>query len=235
MKALQLFVFDMAGTTVNEANLVYKTLCHAFIIAGFTELELEDVLEYGAGKEKLQATRDILATVFPQAPDQSGTAERVHARFRELLAEAYATSPVTAFPGSEDFLAKLRAAGIKVALNTGYDRPTAELLLSKMGWSAGVEYDVLVTATDVNRGRPHPDMILLAMEQTGINDPALVAKVGDSAIDILEGKNAGCGFTAGVTTGAQTAKQLWRAEPDAVVDELVALLTASHLMADLQK
>ena len=113
--------------------------------------------------------------------------------------------------------------------NTGYDRPTAELLLSKMGWSAGVEYDVLVTATDVNRGRPHPDMILLAMEQTGINDPALVAKVGDSAIDILEGKNAGCGFTAGVTTGAQTAKQLWRAEPDAVVDELEALLTASHL------
>ncbi|MFT6000339.1 MAG: phosphonatase-like hydrolase [Neolewinella sp.] len=234
MKAIQLFVFDMAGTTVNEDNLVYKTLCRAFLLAGFTHLKLEDVLEYGAGKEKLQATRDILASVFPEAPDQNGTAERVHARFRELLTEAYATNPVTAFPGSEDFLAKLRAAGIKVALNTGYDRPTAELLLGKMGWSTGKEYDVLVTATDVDRGRPHPDMILLAMEQTGIKDPALVAKVGDSAIDILEGKNAGCGFTAGVTTGAQTAKQLCRAEPDAVVNELKALLKTSCFMADFQ-
>lgn len=177
MKALQLFVFDMAGTTVNEENLVYQTLYGAFLFAGFTDLELEDVLEHGAGKEKRQATRDILAAVFPEAPDQSGTAERIHAHFRKLLVEAYVTSPVTAFPGSEDFLAKLRATGIKIPLNTGYDCPTAQLLLGKMGWSAGVEYDVLVTATDVDRGRPYPDMIHLAMEQTGIKDPALVVEL----------------------------------------------------------
>lgn len=223
MKSIKLFVFDMAGTTVNENNLVYKTLYRAFIAAGFSDLDLEQVLEYGAGKEKLQATRDVLATVFPDAPDQNGTAERIHKHFRSLLERAYATAPITAYPGSEEFLAKLRNGGIKVALNTGYDRTTAELLLKKMGWSAGREYDVLVTASDVSRGRPDPDMILLAMKQTGIDDPLLVAKVGDSAIDILEGKNAGCGFTAGVTTGAQTSKQLWRAEPDLVVDGLSEL------------
>jgi phosphonatase-like hydrolase len=232
MKTIQLFVFDMAGTTVNEDNLVYKTLCRAFVLAGFTYLELDEVLEHGAGKEKLQATRDVLSAIFPEAPDQNGTAERIHAHFRELLTKVYATSVVTTFLGVEDFLAKLRAAGIKVALNTGYDRPTAELLLGKMGWSAGKEYDVLITASDVDRGRPHPDMILLAMEQTGIKDPALVAKIGDSAIDILEGKNAGCGFTAGVTTGAQTAEQLWRAAPDAVVDELGALTEAIHIFVE---
>jgi phosphonatase-like hydrolase len=224
MTSIKLFVFDMAGTTVNENNLVYKTLCHAFVIAGFTDLKLKNVLEHGAGKEKLQATRDILATVFPQSPDQHGTAERIHARFRELLAEAYATFPVTAYPGSEHLLEVLRANGIRIALNTGYDRTTAELLLRKMGWSAAKEYDVLVTASDVIRGRPHPDMILLAMEKTGITDATQVAKVGDSAIDILEGKNAGCGFTAGITTGAQTEKQLWQAAPDAVINDLRELL-----------
>jgi phosphonatase-like hydrolase len=223
MNAIKLFVFDMAGTTVNEDNLVYKTLYRAFIISGFNDLELGQVLEYGAGKEKLQATRDVLATVFPDAPDQKGTAERIHKHFRSLLEKAYATAPVTTYPGSEAFLASLRAQGIKIALNTGYDRPTAKMLLGKLGWTAGKEYDVLITASDVSRGRPHPDMILLAMEHTGIADPAEVAKVGDSAIDILEGKNAGCGFTAGVTTGAQTANQLWVAEPDAVVDGLSAL------------
>ncbi len=223
MTSIKLLVFDMAGTTVNEKNIVYKTLYRAFVAAGFANLDLNQVLEHGAGKEKLQATRDVLATIFPTTSDQEETAQQIHQRFRSLLEQAYATNPVAPYPGSEDFLAKLRAQGIKIALNTGYDRATAELLLGKMGWSVGKEYDVLVTASDVQRGRPNPDMILLAMVQTGVNDPSLVGKVGDSAIDILEGKNAGCGFTAGVTTGAQTAKQLWRAEPDVVVDSLSAL------------
>lgn len=223
MTSIKLLVFDMAGTTVNEKNIVYKTLYRAFVAAGFADLDLDQVLEHGAGKEKLQATRDVLATIFPTAPDQEETAQQIHQHFRTLLEQAYASAPVTSYPGSEDFLAKLRAQGIKIALNTGYDRKTAELLLEKMGWSTGKEYDVLVTASDVQRGRPNPDMILLAMAQTGVDDPSLVGKVGDSAIDILEGKNAGCGFTAGVTTGAQTSKQLWRAEPDVVVDSLGAL------------
>ena len=89
-----------------------------------------------------------------------------------------------------------------------------------MGWVVGKEYDVLVTASDVECGRPNPDMILLAMQLSGITDAGCVAKVGDSAIDILEGKNAGCGFTAGVTSGAQTREQLETAEPDLVVDAL---------------
>lgn len=220
MTNIKLLVLDMAGTTVNEDNLVYKTLHRAFVAAGFADLDLEQVLEHGAGKEKLQATRDVLATVFPEAPNQEKTAEQIHRHFRTLLAKAYATAPVTSYPGSEDLLAQLRAQGIKIALNTGYDRQTAELLLEKMDWSIGKEYDVLVTASDVKRSRPNPDMILLAMKQTGVADPLLVGKVGDSAIDILEGKNAGCGFTAGVTTGAQTSKQLWLAEPDVVVDSL---------------
>ncbi|MBC6994346.1 phosphonatase-like hydrolase [Neolewinella lacunae] len=229
MTNIQLFVFDMAGTTVNEDNLVYKTLHRAFTNGGFPQLSLADVLEHGAGKEKLQATRDILAAMYPGTPESDATAEDLHARFREMLAEAYAQAVVTAYRGSEAFLAKLRLNGIGVALNTGYDRATAELLLRKMGWAVGQEYDHLVTASDVEEGRPHPAMILRAMELAGVTDPRIVAKVGDSAIDIAEGKNAGCGFTAGVTTGAQTAEQLWRAAPDAVVDGLPALLEVPML------
>ena len=46
---IKLVVFDMAGTTVNENNLVYHTLLLTIIQHGF-EFTLEDVLEYGAGK-----------------------------------------------------------------------------------------------------------------------------------------------------------------------------------------
>jgi phosphoglycolate phosphatase-like HAD superfamily hydrolase len=51
-----------------------------------------------------------------------------------------------------------------------------------------------------------------------------VLKAGDSAIDIEEGKRAGCGITVGVTTGAQTREQLEDAKPTLVLDSLPDIL-----------
>lgn len=119
---------------------------------------------------------------------------------------------------------ELRARDIKVALNTGYSRQVATGLLEKMNWLPGVEFDALITADDVTNGRPAPDMIELAMEKTGIHDSSKVLKAGDSAIDIEEGKNAHCGFTVGVTTGAQTREQLAAASPTLVLDHLADIL-----------
>ncbi|MBC7424794.1 MAG: HAD family hydrolase, partial [Ferruginibacter sp.] len=56
---IKMVVFDMAGTTVNEDNVVYKTLRKAINEAGFN-FTLGQVLEQGAGKEKLQAIKSIL-------------------------------------------------------------------------------------------------------------------------------------------------------------------------------
>lgn len=53
MKKIQLAVFDMAGTTVNEDNVVYKTVRDAFAKHG-VEVSLETVLRFGAGKENLR-------------------------------------------------------------------------------------------------------------------------------------------------------------------------------------
>jgi len=50
---IKMVVFDMAGTTVNEDNMVYKTLRTAINEAGF-DFTLDQVLEQGAGNEKLQ-------------------------------------------------------------------------------------------------------------------------------------------------------------------------------------
>jgi beta-phosphoglucomutase-like phosphatase (HAD superfamily) len=59
MHNIELLVFDMAGTVVNEDNVVYKTLQKAINKYGY-ELDLNFVLEHGAGKEKHQAIKDIL-------------------------------------------------------------------------------------------------------------------------------------------------------------------------------
>ena len=56
---VKMVVFDMAGTTVDEGNVVYRTL-HQAIEKVAPTISFEDVLKSGAGKEKLQAIRDTL-------------------------------------------------------------------------------------------------------------------------------------------------------------------------------
>ncbi len=220
MHTIKLAVFDMAGTVVNEDNVVYKTLMEAINNNGF-EVSLDFVLEHGAGKEKHQAIKDIIKADSGSADAQ--LAKTIFEEFKKLLDKAYQDLDVTSYMGVEELLYFLRNNNIKVALNTGYDRKTAELLLQKMEWAKGMEYDELVTADDVVLGRPNPDMIDEAMRRLGIEDPKFVLKAGDSIIDILEGKNAKCGITVGVTTGAHTYEQLAGAEPTFVLDSLTSL------------
>jgi phosphonatase-like hydrolase len=118
----------------------------------------------------------------------------------------------------------IKQAGIKVVLNTGYNRATAENLLGKLGWAEGQQIDLLVTASDVLHNRPMPDMILYAKDKLSISDTNHMVKIGDSCIDIEEGKNAGCLLNIGITTGAQTEIQLMEAKPDYIVHSLTEML-----------
>lgn len=218
---IKLVVFDMAGTTVDEDNVVYKTVRAAINSAGYRFTQ-DQVQAKGAGKEKSQAIRDVLAIDGNKHSDEE--VEAIFKDFKQRLVSAYNTLDVKEQPGASSVFAKLRERGVKVVLNTGYDRTTAEGLIAKIGWSIGTDIDGLVTASDVTNGRPAPDMIHLAMKQTGINEASAVAKIGDSQIDIEEGKNAGCGSTFGITTGAQPESLLNDSNPTAVLGNLAELL-----------
>lgn len=219
MQKIELAVFDMAGTVVNENNVVYKTLQKAINNKGY-DLSLDFVLKHGAGKEKHQAIMDILSEIDSEGRESS---EPIFEDFKLLLDDAYEKLEVTSFEGIPEMLSKLKTNGIKIALNTGYSKAVAELLLHKMKWAKGVQYDVLVTADDVKNGRPKPDMIVKAMQVLGIHDANKVLKTGDSIIDIEEGKNAQCGLTIGVTTGAHTKEQLATANPTYILNSLAEL------------
>lgn len=218
---IQLCVFDMAGTTVDEQNVVYKTVQSVIQAQGYA-VTLDAVLEHGAGKEKHQAILDILRHCT-DCPDVEKTADAAFAAFKPALAAAYQTLDVQPIAGVPELFGALHAQNIKVVLNTGYDRATATTLLNRLDWQVGRQIDGLITADDVRNGRPAPDMIQAAMRIAQVDNPAAVLKAGDSVIDIEEGKNAGCGVTAGVLTGAQIAKQLQAANPTVVLDSLAEL------------
>lgn len=214
-------VFDMAGTTVNEDNLVYKTLRNAINNAGF-EFSLDEVLAQGAGKEKRQAIRSVLST-YGGITDEA-LSSKIYEEFIISLTNAYAKEEILPQPNALEVFSALKERNILAVLNTGYDRATATSILEKLGWKEEVDFDALVTASDVSGNRPDPDMIDFARKRFGITDPGSVVKVGDSTIDIEEGQNAGCGLSIGITTGAHTAAQLQTAKPDQIINNLIELL-----------
>jgi len=219
---IKMVVFDMAGTTVNEDNIVYKTLRNAINSVGGFDLSLEEVLEHGAGKEKLEAIKTILKNSLDLENDQLAT--EIFQLFLVQLKSAYEVETIYPCTNAAALFIKLKDMGILRVLNTGYDRLTAESLLKKLNWEVGKDIDLLITASDVEHNRPEPDMIQLAMAKMGITDASTVAKIGDSTIDIQEGQNAGCGLSIGITTGAHTAVQLATANPDQVISDLLDIL-----------
>ncbi len=218
---IRMIVFDMAGTTVDENNAVYKSIKKAMEEFGF-DFTLGQVLAEGAGKEKLQAIKSILE-IYDGNHDEH-LAQSIFKRFQVVLDEAYRNIEVNGQPHVLDLFLELKSKGIYIVLNTGYNSVTANNLLDKLGWKKGVEYDGLITSGDTKNNRPDPDMILLAMKQFGISTGSEVIKVGDSIIDIEEGQNAGCRFSIGITTGAHTRQQLETAHPDFIIDDLLEVL-----------
>ncbi len=218
---IKMVVFDMAGTTVDEDNIVYKTL-HKCINATGYNVNLQQVLDIGAGNEKKVAIKKIIASVNDNCSDE--TIETIYTNFNETLQQAYSTANIFPQKGALELFNALKEKDIKIILNTGYNKTTALQLLDKINWQIGIHIDGLITASDVANSRPCADMILLAMQQSGITNPSEVAKIGDSIIDIEEGQNAGCGLSVGITTGAHTYEQLLSANPDAVINELNDLL-----------
>lgn len=62
-------------------------------------------------------------------------------------------------------------------------------------------------------------MIFDIMAKFSVKDPKNVVKVGDTEVDILEGKNAGA-WTVGVLSGTQPRKRLAALQPDFLVESI---------------
>lgn len=215
-------VFDMAGTTVDEKSTVYRTIHEVLRIKG-VEVRFETVLAHGAGKEKRQAFSDVMTATGLQASD--AFISECYADFQHTLEATYKEAPIAAMPGVLDLFQYLRDKGIAVVLNTGYPEHIARLLIDRLDWREGGTFDLLVTASKVSKARPHPDMILYAIDRLGLDGGHELAKVGDTVVDVLEGLNAGCSLVVGITTGADSRDRLFDAGANAVIDSLTELYT----------
>ena len=153
------------------------------------------------GASKREAIANLLRAL---APGRLAEADRIYDTFRAKLDDA--AREFKPAPGIESAIETLRARGLQVALNTGFDRDLTETIIRALHWSTLA--DVVVTGDDVERGRPAPDLIRRAMALTGVDDPGRVANVGDTSLDLQAGDNADVGVNVGVWSGAHSKARL---------------------------
>ena len=223
MANIQLVVFDMAGTTVSDRGNVAASFIDACKKYGYSvhEADVNQVM----GFRKKEAIKMLLKKFYPELENNfDETVERIHDSFISNMVSFYETdTDLRPLPHAEEVFAILQQRKIKVALNTGFTKSITTTIMRRIGWNKTDLIDHIISSDEVTEGRPHPYMIKTIMEVLAIDDVKRVAKVGDTQVDVQEGRNAGCGLVVSVTTGAYTREQLEQYHPDFIIDSLKEL------------
>ncbi|NMO49721.1 phosphonatase-like hydrolase [Actinoplanes sp. TBRC 11911] len=215
---IELAVFDVAGTTVNEGGTVYRVLAETVRAAGGDPSPQQ--IEQWMGASKREAIQALLTAAGADASDP--VVDAAFADFRARLAAAYRAEPPVAFDGVPQAIERLRSSGVKVALTTGFDRETTASLLGSLGWDSTV-VDAVVCIDDVMAGRPAPFMVFHAMEATGVRDVRRVLVAGDTVRDVESGRNAGAAVVVAVRTGHVPDTTLGAAGPTHLLDGVAGI------------
>ena len=197
-------LFDMDGTLVDSTPAVTRSW-------------LRWAREEGVDPALLVARHGVPAAGIVEAVmPERGPAARAAALERIEAIEVADTDGVVVLPGVLAALAAL-AGGARSAVVTSSTRPLA---LARIAAAGLVAPDVVVTASDVTRGKPDPQPFLLAAQRLGA-DPARCLVVEDAPAGLVSGRAAGCTTLALATT--HTREELAACRPDAVVDDLGAV------------
>jgi phosphonatase-like hydrolase len=199
----ELVVSDFAGTTMKEEG----TVLVAYRLA-LTEFDIpftEEDLAARRGASKRAVFQELAARVKTPA-QANAVADKALAIFEDALKREYETGPVKEVEGAGAAVAALRAAGVKVALTSGFERGVVDLLVRRLGWAE--LFDRVYASDDAPAGRPAPYLIYRAMIDLRVHDVGRVCVVGDTPLDLQAASNARAGWIVGVLSGAHSLETL---------------------------
>jgi phosphoglycolate phosphatase len=212
---IELVVADMAGTTVTDGGLVEAAFLDAMAAVGIAAEdprmdERLDVVRRTMGQSKIVVFRRLL-------DGDEAAAQAALGAFEASVRRRIDAGQVAPLPGVEDAFTALRSTGCRICLTTGFSADTQRAIIEHLGWADRVD---LVRCPDERyRGRPHPDLVLGAVLELGLDDVRRVAVVGDTDNDLRSGWGAGAGLVIGVLTGAHDRPTLEAAPHTHVVDD----------------
>lgn len=152
------YIFDLDGTLVDTMPLHYAAWRDTMREFGL-DRDLDEHLFYSLGGVPAVKVADIFNQHYGTNFEPLALREVKEARFGKLLPAAPLIESVVAF-------ARQVAATHPVSVASGGPRDVVTDTLETRGLSA--LFPVVVTADDVERGKPAPDTFLLAAEKMGV-------------------------------------------------------------------
>jgi HAD superfamily hydrolase (TIGR01509 family) len=176
------FIFDCDGTLADSMPLHQKAWSLAFGAHGATFEFGWELFMRRAGMT-LERTVEELNLEFGLAMDPLRVAADQRRFYAELMHQVEPIVPVVAF-------ARARAGRHPLSVASGGERSIVERTLKNIG----VEelFPVVVVSADVPRGKPAPDLFLLAAERMGVK-PADCLVFEDGQLGIDAAHSAGMG------------------------------------------
>ena len=200
-------IFDMDGVLVDTFEAHYESWVVVAREEGAEMTRQQFAETFG------RTSREIIAMLWPEKADDPAAVrdfdDRKEEAFRAIIGKEF-----PAMPGAKELLHSLAAAGIPMAIGSSGPPLNVELVVDKL--EARQVFGALITAKDVTRGKPDPQVFLLAAERLGVS-PKNCIVVEDAQAGVAAARAAGM-HCVGIASTGRTREEL--AEADLVIDSL---------------
>lgn len=179
-KSFDLIIFDCDGVLVDSERVANEVFARVLDEVCGLQFSLDDMFDTFVGHSRAQCLQKVEAMIGEPAPPE------LDLRYQRDINDALQQT-VQAIDGIETVLETL-ALPYCVASSGSHDK--MKMTLGKTGLMRFVEGNVFSTS-DVERGKPHPDIYLHAARSMGFADPSRCAVVEDSPIGVTGAVDAG--------------------------------------------
>lgn len=196
-------MLDWAGTTVDHGSRAPVLALRALFEQHDIRLSVEQIRR-DMGLLKRDHIRALL--VMPEIRRQwhertgfepsAADADLLFEEFGPLQLESIAAHSQL-IDGVADTVQKWQKRGLRIGTTTGYTRAMLLPVLDQ-AIACGYRPDASVCSDEVRAGRPAPWMLMKNAELLDVYPPRSCVKIGDTLLDIEEGRNAGM-WTIGLT------------------------------------
>jgi beta-phosphoglucomutase len=203
-------IWDMDGTLVDTAELHFEAWRVTCAELGRDFSRAEFAATFG------RRNPDIMDFLFP-GRFSAAEVDRIGERKEQLYRAAAERLGVTPLPGVRQLMEGLNRLGVKQAIGSSAPRANLDLILRLTGIERFLS--AVVSAEDTTRGKPDPQVFLVAAQRLGV-EPRRCLVFEDAPAGVAAAKAGGMKCIAVRFAGHHSADKLAQAGGDRVVASL---------------